>query len=62
MADITMCRCTECKHIHKCFRFLAKPSTYQSYAGYHPDEDGECEAFWEVPNGKLEKMNKQWED
>ena len=34
MADITMCMSTECPERKTCYRAMAKPDKYQSYANF----------------------------
>jgi hypothetical protein len=42
MPDITMCKNKECSLRDKCYRFMSKPSMYQSYADF---KHGSCEYF-----------------
>ena len=48
MPDISMCTNDACPKRKECYRFMAKPCEWQSYAGFEPDEDGECKKFMEV--------------
>jgi hypothetical protein len=41
MADITMCINQSCPKKGSCFRFLARPSEFQSYA-FFSGGDGDC--------------------
>jgi|FreactTroBogLake_1042271.scaffolds.fasta_scaffold00757_15 hypothetical protein len=56
MADITMCKNTECELKDTCYRFLAKANEYwQSYAKFEPVYNiklhkHECEHYWEINN------------
>lgn len=46
MPDITMCANKLCNKKEKCYRFMAEPSEYQSYAMF--ESDG-CEFFMILP-------------
>jgi hypothetical protein len=48
MPDITMCENSLCPLRRKCERFMAKPSPFQAYDRFAPDENGECNMFMEV--------------
>lgn len=48
MPDISMCKNIECLKRLDCYRFMATPSCYQSYADFKPDADGNCEYFWNI--------------
>lgn len=50
MVDIAMCyNGGACPLKESCFRFIAKPSAYQTMGSfYKPEEDGECTHYWEV--------------
>ena len=51
MPDISMCTNVHCPSKEYCFRFTAKPSTYQSYANFScEDDEVNCSYFY--PNGK----------
>jgi len=54
MPDITMCQNKTCPMRDKCYRAQAKPSKWQTYAGFEPGEDGECRRYW--PMGKGEPL------
>jgi hypothetical protein len=47
MPDITMCLDHNCKQNKTCFRYLAKPSQYQSYFVGSPKVDNYCNHYWE---------------
>jgi hypothetical protein len=48
MADISMCLNKECKKRRQCYRFTAPANeSWQTYADFEPDENGECEYFWD---------------
>ena len=47
MADITMCKGTNCPQKETCYRFTAKPNEYrQSYFMEAPIKYGKCEMYW----------------
>lgn len=49
MADITMCRDTDCKQRKQCYRYTAHACEYrQSYFVESPREGKECKHFWKV--------------
>ncbi len=52
MADISMCRNVICTLKEKCYRYTAKPSSYQTYADFTQDKKGKCEYFWDNKNYK----------
>lgn len=45
MADIDMCRGTDCPHKESCYRYTAMPSEYQWYLE-PPIKDGKCDMYW----------------
>jgi hypothetical protein len=45
MPDITKCDNSDCPSCTICWRFMAKPNTYQSYGIFQPDGD-KCSSFW----------------
>ncbi len=46
MPDISMCLSTTCDKRFQCYRFTAIPHPWrQSYGGFKPGDDGECENF-----------------
>ena len=47
MPDITMCLDHNCSKKNTCYRYLAKPSTYQSYFVDSPRNDNSCKQYWE---------------
>ena len=50
MPDISMCMNIECDKRKQCYRSYysgTKPSHWQSYGSFAPDENGECKAFWD---------------
>ena len=46
MADICMCKGTNCPVKENCYRFTAKADEYQSYFVDAPIKDGKCEYYW----------------
>lgn len=47
MADITMCKGTNCPVSTKCRRYTTKPNPYgQSYFTEVPLENGKCDYYW----------------
>lgn len=52
MPDISMCQDTQCPSREECYRFTAKPSTFQSFQDFNEFRAGQdvCEDF--VPNEK----------
>lgn len=47
MPDISMCENKLCPLKDNCYRYTAKPSDYQLYAEFTPDDKGKCDYFWE---------------
>ena len=47
MPDITMCLDHQCSKKNNCYRYLAKPSPYQSYFVGSPRNDNSCKQYWE---------------
>ena len=59
-----MCLNYECHLAKECYRHEAKPSEWQSYSCFHPDEVGECNHFlpiWKPPKtiAKPSKMTRK---
>lgn len=48
MPDITMCSNDVCPIRGTCYRFMAKPSQYQSMAFFEPDKFDQCEYYWSM--------------
>lgn len=48
MPDISMCANDECPLAWKCWRKLAPPDKYQTYADFRPDSTGNCPDFWDL--------------
>ena len=52
MLDITKCDGIDCPSRDKCYRYVAKPERYQSYAAFYEGlKNGKCENYWEVDDG-----------
>ena len=51
MPDISMCRNVSCPLKEKCYRYMALPGIWQSYATFKYD-DG-CDRFWPIRKGDL---------
>jgi hypothetical protein len=47
MSDITKCTNDECPIKEKCYRWTATWGMRQSVCCFEPEEDGECEHFWD---------------
>ena len=48
-----MCNGKNCDLASTCYRYKAEPSKYrQSYFVDAPIEDGQCDYYWEVNDGK----------
>lgn len=52
MPDITMCKNKDCKINYMCYRYMAKPSNYQSYAVFKPDDKGKCESYYPMRDAR----------
>ena len=48
MPDIAMCVNEDCPMAARCYRHEARPTRLQTYGDFAPNEDGECEWFWEM--------------
>ena len=48
MPDISMCLNSSCPLCEECYRYKAKPSLWQAYAYFAPDENGKCDHFMEI--------------
>jgi hypothetical protein len=47
MPDISMCANGDCPSKNECYRSVAKPGMYQSYANFEIEEgETKCEYFW----------------
>ena len=46
MADITMCKGTDCPYKENCKRYTALPSSFQSHLVNIPLKDGKCDFYW----------------
>ena len=47
MPDLTMCDTNSCELRTTCYRFMAAPSTYQSWAHWEPKK-GKCDGYIEA--------------
>ena len=57
MADITMCKDSECPNSNSCFRYRASPSKFmQSYFAKSPRTDEGCEHYWEDKRPKVDSI------
>ncbi len=57
MADITMCRGTDCPLAKKCYRATARPNPHrQAYFTEVPYVEGGCDMYW---GDKAEMIMKQ---
>lgn len=45
MPDISMCENDKCEKRKNCYRFRAKPSSWQTYSDFEADN---CEFFWSI--------------
>lgn len=60
MADITMCRGTNCPVASKCYRHIAKHNPYrQSYFTEVPLKDGKCDMYWGENNNRIMDQLKE---
>ncbi|NBT58240.1 hypothetical protein EBT16_05600 [bacterium] len=51
MPDITMCANQACPLRHDCYRFIAIPSQYQSYADFKFEvgaSGAKCDSYWTI--------------
>ena len=46
MPDITMCKNNKCSKKDTCYRFKAKPDTYQSY--FIDMKEKDCDSYWSI--------------
>ena len=54
MPDITMCTSKSCKNREQCYRAMAKPDKYQSYADFTKlcaEKDYQC--MWVIKDGDV---------
>lgn len=55
MPDICMCSNECCPMRFKCFRYIAKPSPYQSFSRFEPKEY-KCDHFWPVNDEPVQSL------
>ncbi len=53
MPDITMCENDTCHMRQQCYRFMARPDTWQSVACFTPLSDTECKHFMALKHEKF---------
>lgn len=59
MPDISMCGNQTCPSRKKCYRFMAIPSTWQSYIAPTWDKKTKkCEYFWPIKKGDRVRNEK----
>jgi hypothetical protein len=57
MPDISMCTAHSCPMKEQCYRYTATPSPmWQTYADFSPDENGECDYFYQNETYKEEEI------
>lgn len=54
-----MCMGKGCKKKKTCYRFVAQPSTYQSYFSKPPAVKGKCDYYWELKEPERKKNKKK---
>lgn len=61
MVDLAMCKNEDCPVKKSCYRYLAKPDSYQSYfTGIKATEEG-CDVYWKVSSEEeVNKLNREW--
>lgn len=47
MPDITKCTGENCSKKQSCYRYTAKADEYQSFFMTPPNQDGQCDHYWE---------------
>ena len=58
MPDITMCEGEDCPIKHKCYRFRAKSSEWQSYFVRPPYSMDGCKYFWRIESEEYEDRSR----
>lgn len=53
MSDISKCENSKCTLKEKCYRYKSPPSSYQTYADFSQDENGDCDYYWEHKEDSL---------
>lgn len=60
MGDFSMCSNQQCPSKEQCYRFMAIPSRFQSYANFTPKEgEDKCEYFEEAFPEDNKNSNKK---
>ena len=63
MADITMCKGTNCPLKEDCYRYTAPINEYrQSFFSAVPYHDDDCEHYWERKTNGDKKWYYWWQD
>lgn len=50
MPDISMCQNEKCKLKIECYRYMAKPSSYQAYTHFNEEN---CKSFWSINKNRF---------
>lgn len=59
MPDLTMCSTNSCELRKTCYRFMAAPQLYQSWAAWTPS-NGKCEGYIEAKaKSQVRRLNSQ---
>ncbi len=58
MPDISMCKNEQCPLKKICYRYTAKPSSWQFYGQFEPDEKGECKHYLEIEQNEKRTEEK----
>lgn len=60
MPDISMCKNKECPKATQCYRFMAVPNRYQSWADFQyvttPDGTVDCEYYWPLVEPEQDRL------
>jgi hypothetical protein len=55
MPDISMCSNNKCEKNKKCYRYMAIPSSWQSYANF---DEKDCEYFMPINGRRIDEAKK----
>jgi hypothetical protein len=60
MPDICMCKNEKCPKKEECYRYMAKPSEWQSYIEFKNicNEENNYQWFWQMENKPIVKEGK----